>query len=310
MNTGIFSSVFFLAHKDLLLRIDSRTILGREKGNIILEENDLLSSVHCEFRLTPLNLYVKDLSSANGVWVNGSRIEPNVDVKLEAGDRLKVGRDEFLLFNNEGEAKKILNPINRRKHPRPKHLTDAVNFVNFFASMYIFRGIYAVLILGAVASCIYHLQLGISVPEQLKSLESAYNEGIVVASIQMVFSVWILCLLHSFLMALYLNRNILRISLGSIGFALVLFNVVSFWNGPLWGIKKYLADRTNIQRESSDGKAIIQLKSLISSGNDLGPAYRFTKKRLSPEAQVVLEDDFKRARKLVNRKISSLEKNQ
>lgn len=310
MNTGIFSSVFFLAHKDLLLRIDSRCVLGREKGNIILEENDLLSSVHCEFRLTPLNLYVKDLASANGVWINGARIEPNVDVKLEAGDRVKIGRDEFLLFHDEHEAKKILSKVNRRRHPRPERLTDAINLLNFFSSMYVFRGIYTVILLGAVASCVFHLELGVKAPEQLLYLERIYAEGIVFAAVKMVFVVWLICLGHSYLMALYFNRNILRISLGSVALALALLNSVDFRYGPLWGIKKYLVHRTDIQKEKPEQKSILKLKSLISQGHDLEPAVHFTMKRLSADEQQVLEKDFKSARKLVYRKISSLEKNE
>lgn len=310
MNTGIFASVFFLANKDLLLRIDTVSVLGREKGSIILEENELLSSIHCEFRLTPFNLYVKDLASANGVFVNGKRITSGADVKLEVGDVVKVGSDEFILFDNEAAAKEVLSKVNRRKHPRPKHLTDPINLLNFFASFYVFRGIYAAIILAAVTSFVYHLELGVKAPEQLRYLENIYADGIVFAGVKMVFVVWLLCLGHSFLMALYLNRNSLRITLGSLGFALILMNVVDFSYGPLWGIKRYLVHRTNIQRESSDEKAIMQLKSLIYQNHDLGPAYRFTMKRLTPEEKIVLEGDYKSARKLVYRKISSLEKDQ
>ena len=309
MNTGIFSSVFFLANKDILLRIDTVTTLGREKGSIILEENDLLSSIHCEFRLSPFNLYVKDLSSSNGVWVNGSRIEPNVDVMLELGDRVKVGRDEFLLFEDEEEAKKILTKVNRRKHPRPNRLTDPINLLNFFASFYVFRGVYALIILAAVASCVFHLELGVKAPEQIQIHEKNYAEGNIFASVKKVFMTWLLCLGHSYLMALYLNRNSLRIALGTVCFALVLLNAVDFRYGTLWGIKKYLVHRTDIQKEKPEEKAIMQLRSLISQGNDLGPAVRSTMKRLSPEEKIMLDKDFRSAKKIVNRKISSLEKN-
>ena len=310
MNTGIFQAVFFLANKDLLLRIDTVTVLGREQGSIVLEENELLGASHCEFRLTPFNLFVKDLSSSNGVYVNGTRIPDDIDFKLQVGDVVKVGSDEFTLFDNETKAKEILSKVNRRKNPRPRRLTDLINLVNFFSSLYVFRGIYALIILAAVASSVFHLELCVKAPEQLQYLERIYAEGIVFASVKMIFVVWLLCLGHSFLMALYLNRNSLRISLGTIGFALVLLNVVDFSYGPLWGIKRYLVHRTNIQRESTDEKAILQLKSLIYQRNDLRPAYRFTLKRLTPEEKRVLENDYIKARKLVYRKISSLEKNQ
>jgi pSer/pThr/pTyr-binding forkhead associated (FHA) protein/S1-C subfamily serine protease len=70
--------------------------LGREASNDISLPNDAnLSQHHARFDLREGRLFVADLKSRNGTWVNGKRI--SVPVFLNHGDRVLVGGTVFRL---------------------------------------------------------------------------------------------------------------------------------------------------------------------------------------------------------------------
>ena len=66
--------------------------VGRAAGAEFIVDAALVSRVHC--RLTAAEDYVEvvDLSSTNGTYINGARVERGA---LKAGDVLKVGRVEL-----------------------------------------------------------------------------------------------------------------------------------------------------------------------------------------------------------------------
>ncbi len=71
--------------------------LGRERCNDLWLRHDVaISREHCRFQVkqrtkNSVELYVHDLSSRNGTWVNGERLKTGGKMRLEHGDRLKVG---------------------------------------------------------------------------------------------------------------------------------------------------------------------------------------------------------------------------
>jgi pSer/pThr/pTyr-binding forkhead associated (FHA) protein len=74
-----------------------RTV-GRATGADFIVDAALVSRVHC--RLTALadgGLEVRDLSSTNGTFVNGQRID---SARLAEGDHLQVGRVEMVVTRN------------------------------------------------------------------------------------------------------------------------------------------------------------------------------------------------------------------
>jgi pSer/pThr/pTyr-binding forkhead associated (FHA) protein len=77
---------------------NERTI-GRATGADFIIDAALVSRVHC--RVTALaggELEIKDLESTNGTYVNGERVET---ARLASGDRLLVGRVEFVALRDE-----------------------------------------------------------------------------------------------------------------------------------------------------------------------------------------------------------------
>jgi pSer/pThr/pTyr-binding forkhead associated (FHA) protein len=69
--------------------------MGRAKRSDFIVQNFLLSRAHCRFTLSTANeLLVEDLDSTNGTFVNGRKVQ---QWRLASGDRVKVGRVEFVV---------------------------------------------------------------------------------------------------------------------------------------------------------------------------------------------------------------------
>lgn len=66
--------------------------LGRIPGNHLVVPDPLVSRRHCELWVADGALYVKDLGTANGTFVNDQRV---LERALIAGDRLAVGSTVF-----------------------------------------------------------------------------------------------------------------------------------------------------------------------------------------------------------------------
>jgi hypothetical protein len=76
------------------------TTIGRSVENdIVLTEDDRVSRNHAEILRQGNQLTLVDCGSRNGVWLNHQRITEAVPLKT--GDRIRIGRQEFLLTAQE-----------------------------------------------------------------------------------------------------------------------------------------------------------------------------------------------------------------
>lgn len=73
--------------------------LGREASCQLVLASKQVSRKHCEVHATADGLVIRDLNSANGTKVNGTRIPPQQDVPLKCGDRVEIGsKDECFVI--------------------------------------------------------------------------------------------------------------------------------------------------------------------------------------------------------------------
>lgn len=70
-------------------------IIGRSSACQLVLDDALVSRRHAELTVTAASVVVRDVGSANGVFVNEKRI--NEAQTLEPGDRLVIGKQELLL---------------------------------------------------------------------------------------------------------------------------------------------------------------------------------------------------------------------
>ena len=75
--------------------------VGRQAENTIVLDETLVSRRHCVIEAAAQGPRVRDLSSSNGTFINGSRIQTAF---LKTGDVLRVGRTEMILVGGESEA--------------------------------------------------------------------------------------------------------------------------------------------------------------------------------------------------------------
>jgi pSer/pThr/pTyr-binding forkhead associated (FHA) protein len=68
--------------------------VGRAPRADFIVDAALVSRLHCRLEASDDSLEVIDLSSTNGTYVNGKRVER---ARLGTGDRLRVGRVEWMV---------------------------------------------------------------------------------------------------------------------------------------------------------------------------------------------------------------------
>lgn len=68
--------------------------MGRITGADFIVDRPLVSRVHCRLEAAADTLAITDLGSTNGTFINDARVERGL---VKAGDRLRVGRVEFVV---------------------------------------------------------------------------------------------------------------------------------------------------------------------------------------------------------------------
>jgi len=81
-----------------LYEIQTALRVGRHPYNEVSLPDPAVSRYHCWIITTDTGVFVEDLASSNGTWVNGRQVR--VRQKLNPGDVLRVGNTE-LLFSQE-----------------------------------------------------------------------------------------------------------------------------------------------------------------------------------------------------------------
>ncbi|MGH9280526.1 MAG: FHA domain-containing protein, partial [Acidimicrobiales bacterium] len=89
-----------------LITLDAaRVTVGRSGGNDVVLAGDTKSSrMHAALERLPGGWCIRDLSSRNGTFVNGARIDR--DRPLQPGDEIQVGRTR-LVFRSERTGKEV-----------------------------------------------------------------------------------------------------------------------------------------------------------------------------------------------------------
>lgn len=88
------SEYYFQFHDSFDIRISMDCVLGRE-GTVeqaYFSRFDTVSRRHCEIRIRDGALFIRDLNSTNGVFINGSQIQPDMEVRIEKGSRVGLGK--------------------------------------------------------------------------------------------------------------------------------------------------------------------------------------------------------------------------
>ena len=83
--------------RGVVREVDASLLVGRAAEAAFQLIDEKVSREHCRIGVDGAGVAVEDLGSRNGTYVNGSRIET---ARLEAGDRLQVGRVELVALRD------------------------------------------------------------------------------------------------------------------------------------------------------------------------------------------------------------------
>ncbi len=84
-----------------LIKIPIREfVIGRHEGSHLRLKSDAVSRKHCVIKIKDSMVYVRDLKSRNGTFINGERLEGKKELKY--GDVLKVGKIKFQVVIEQG----------------------------------------------------------------------------------------------------------------------------------------------------------------------------------------------------------------
>jgi len=77
--------------------LDKDVKLGRSNDNEIILKDQFISKHHAKIAIDESQYFLEDLESANGTFLNGTRI--NDVVRLNNGDIIKLGQIEFIFVH-------------------------------------------------------------------------------------------------------------------------------------------------------------------------------------------------------------------
>ena len=90
-----------LSGQRLMIRVSGQLVLGRngQVCNVVYPDTPGVSGKHCAVWYNNGNLYLQDLGSTHGTFLNGKKLQPNVPVTVRAGDSFALGsqKESFTL---------------------------------------------------------------------------------------------------------------------------------------------------------------------------------------------------------------------
>jgi hypothetical protein len=109
---------FFLIHRETGQRypVKSYVTIGRLSGDIVFPRDPKLSAQHCRLLPTKRGVGVTDLESANGTFIDGTRLKPGRVFLFKAKSELSVGDQVFSL-----QSVNVAVPVRKKKGKRRKH---------------------------------------------------------------------------------------------------------------------------------------------------------------------------------------------
>ena len=109
--------------KNKCFAIRGVTVLGRGKDSDIVIPYKLLSRQHAQFEIGSNGLFVTDLDSGNGTYVNGRRVSRS---RLQPGDRVSFARLSFAVAGPVVASGDALDKTSIRPRIEREHIVAAV----------------------------------------------------------------------------------------------------------------------------------------------------------------------------------------
>lgn len=103
-------------------------LIGRDPQCQLRPASQSISKQHCVLVIRNQSLYLKDFGSTNGTFVNEIQIEPNIELAIKSGDRVRVGPLDFTVqisLPRPSDSTPLPEDLNMVNGPAAAKLKDA-----------------------------------------------------------------------------------------------------------------------------------------------------------------------------------------
>jgi hypothetical protein len=90
--------------REMFIESDSFVIGRSIKAEVVIND-DRLSRQHVQVSIVEGEIFVEDLGSSNGTWIENKKLNPKTKISYKTGQRLKMGNVPEMFFNIEYQAK-------------------------------------------------------------------------------------------------------------------------------------------------------------------------------------------------------------
>ncbi len=127
--TEIYSPHFFLVSSQDTIQIKPPCILGRSKGEVQIKDSKL-SSQHCEFSVSGIRFFIKDLKSTNGTFVNRNKVNPGEEIEIQLNDQIQIGTHIYTLSFEKPKIRSDDSETFLNDQVRIFSINNIINFYN------------------------------------------------------------------------------------------------------------------------------------------------------------------------------------
>lgn len=273
--TKVLTHPFYLISPQSVFFVEKDVIIGRAFADFNLED-ERVSASHCKLILKGVDIFIVDLESTNGVFVNELKIFPNTEHKLNYGDKILIGNTQFVLSRT-----KFLNTPKDNAPEEKKIFNVPVQWQILYTSV----------ILISVINFVFHLTLEIPLSGPISFLSSLYSDLVLKDGLKAVLIVVATCMGHA-LLSTHLVKARGAQTVLAIPVLVSFFLLNNFKYGPAAPIKKYLIHREIILGNEKNKTAITQLKELMSSEVNVVEAYGSLSNMVTTEQKSILDNDL------------------
>jgi hypothetical protein len=290
---GMTTPIYYFVFQDTVIPVDGSMIIARVQGNVIIKYDHQESCLICYIDKNNTSQKSVVTKIQNQVLINEQLLDGGIK-QIKFGDTLKVDGSEYKLYETYEEAYSKVSKHNRRKYKRPKNAYALSNFLNFYCAppwaLSFYFGMFIILLFK------YLPNLSLVTPEELGFIGTIYKENILTDFLIAAALVWVSCLLHSFFMYMYFNRNAVRKSAATFTFLCATISLMFLMSSSLRQIKKYVEIRSNIwnRQQPLTEKSINIIKNLFEEKSDILKSYEVIKPMLAEAELVALKKDLDR----------------
>lgn len=82
---------------------DDNVSIGRSAGSTIVLDTDTISRYHTRLRHEDGQIFISDMDSANGTFLDGIQLEKDVEKEIFGGEEIQIGQLRIIFFKNDDQ---------------------------------------------------------------------------------------------------------------------------------------------------------------------------------------------------------------